>query len=169
MSSCIICFLCRFHRLQYIYPGQQHPIPYDLTTELEDSRKFSLNLLMALLSISAISGSKALQPVALTLLIYTINLRLALNACFLQNYPTMSRFLHVIPLLGTSCMAGIELVLGVQSIALAILGILLGILPLVTMAVHHARHCIEAPVTELPVHAPAPAVSGAADTTPASG
>ena len=66
-------------------------------------------------------------------------------------------------------MAGVELVLGVQSPALAIVGILLGILPLVTMAVHHGRDCAEAPVPELPMHVPAPAVSGPADTTLASG
>jgi len=67
-------------------------------------------------------------------------------------------------------MAGVELVLGVQSLALAIVGILLGILPLVTIAVHNGRDsdCIEAPAAELPVHVPAPVVSGAADTTLAS-
>jgi len=81
----------------------------------------------------------------------------------------VSRFLHVLPLLGTSCLASVELILGVQSPALAIAGILLGIMPLVTMAVHHGRDCIEAPMTEFPMHVPAPAVSGAADTTLASG
>ena len=36
-----------------------------------------------LFSFFAVSGSKALQPVVLTLLIYTISLRLA-NTCFLH-------------------------------------------------------------------------------------
>lgn len=35
-------------------------------------------------SVLAVSGSKLLYPVVLTLLIYTISLRLAVNACFLQ-------------------------------------------------------------------------------------
>jgi len=47
MLVCFICIPCRSHRPQQINPRQQHPSPqaYDLTTELEDPRKFSLNLL----------------------------------------------------------------------------------------------------------------------------
>ena len=45
MSFCITCILRRFHHSEQINPGQQHPLghPADLTTELEESRKFSLN------------------------------------------------------------------------------------------------------------------------------
>ncbi|KAF8553886.1 hypothetical protein OG21DRAFT_1497382 [Imleria badia] len=173
MSFCIICFLRRFHRFQQINVGQQHlpSLLLDPSTELEDSRKFSLNSLTALLAVLAVSGSKALHPVALTLLIYTISLRLAINTCFFHNYPTLSRFLHVIPLLGMSCMAGVELVSGLQSPALATVGILLGVLPLVTLAVHHGRQCTETPTAGLPVQMQrlhAPAVSGSVDTTIAS-
>ncbi|KAN0092641.1 hypothetical protein V8E55_003425 [Tylopilus felleus] len=145
MPFCLICFLRRLHRSQQINPPQQHPSSpsSDLTAELKDSRKFSLGLLTALLPILAISLSKALQPVALTLLIYIISLRVSIqvDACFHQNYPAVSRFLHVIPLLGTSCMAVVELVSRVQSPVLATVSILLGALPLVTLVIHHGRHC----------------------------
>ncbi|KAF8442222.1 hypothetical protein L210DRAFT_904575 [Boletus edulis BED1] len=106
---------------------------------------------MALLAILAISGSKALQPVVHILLMYTISLRLAINACFLRNHPTLSRFLHVIPLLCTSCMAGVTLVSDTRSPVLATIGILLGVLPLVTIAIHHGQLCDEASTVVLPV------------------
>ncbi|KAF8442193.1 hypothetical protein L210DRAFT_937788 [Boletus edulis BED1] len=165
MLFCLICFLRMLNRSQQTNPVQQYPFHTDLTAELEDSGKFSLASLMALLTILSISGSKALQPVVLTLLMYTITLRFALSTCFLQNYPTVSRLLHVIPLLGTACTIGVELVSGMQSPALAVVCILLGILPLVTMVVHHGRQCTEPMRME---HVPAPAVSGSPDTTPAS-
>ncbi|KAG6372269.1 hypothetical protein JVT61DRAFT_8073 [Boletus reticuloceps] len=166
MSFCLICFLRRYHSSQQASPAQWHASHSNLTAELEDSRKFSLAALTALLAVLAISGSKALQPVVLTLLMYTITLRLALNTCFLQDYPTMSRLLHVIPLLGISCMACIELIFGMQSPALATVCIFLGILPLVTMVVHRGRQCAEMSMAVLPVrmeHIPAPT-----DHTPAS-
>ncbi|KAG9313131.1 hypothetical protein JVU11DRAFT_6581 [Chiua virens] len=153
MSFCVVCFIraSGFNLGRQINPGQQPLSPSDLMLELEDTRKFSLNSLMALLAIFTISGSNLLLPVVLTLLIYTISLRLAINTCFLRNYPTLSRFLHVIPLLGTSCMAGVVLVSGLQSPALAAVGLSLGVLPLVTMAIHHGRHCAEITTTGLPM------------------
>ncbi|KAF8135186.1 hypothetical protein EV363DRAFT_1322735 [Boletus edulis] len=153
MLFCLICFLRMLNRSQQTNPVQQYPFHTDLTAELEDSGKFSL--------------ASALQPVVLTLLMYTITLRFALSTCFLQvdthilllpqNYPTVSRLLHVIPLLGTACTIGVELVSGMQSLALAVVCILL--------VVHHGRQCTEPMRME---HVPAPAVSGSPDTTPAS-
>ncbi|KAG6369699.1 hypothetical protein JVT61DRAFT_14127 [Boletus reticuloceps] len=78
------CFLPRFRRTQQINPGQGHAFPSDLAAELEDSRKLSMTLLTALLAILAISGSKALHPVVLTLLMYTITLSLATSTCFIR-------------------------------------------------------------------------------------
>ena len=46
-------------------------------------------------------------------------------------------------------MASVELVSDVQSPALATAGILFGVLPLVTMVVHHGRQCAD--VAGLPV------------------
>ncbi|KAN0092596.1 hypothetical protein V8E55_003380 [Tylopilus felleus] len=150
MSFCLICFFHKFRRSQHSAdPEQQHHpnLPSaDLATELEDSRKFSLNSLTTLLPILAVSVSKELQPVVLALLIYTISLRLAMNACFHQNYPIVSRCLHAIPLLGMSCMAGVELVSRVQSPVLAAVGMLLGVFPLVTIVIHHGRHCADTSV-----------------------
>lgn len=40
MPLCIVCFHRRFHRFQHINQREQHS---DLTTELEESRKFALN------------------------------------------------------------------------------------------------------------------------------
>ncbi|KAG6372266.1 hypothetical protein JVT61DRAFT_8069 [Boletus reticuloceps] len=117
MSFCLICLLRRSHCSQQANPAQGHASHSNLTAELEDSRKFSLAALTALLAVLAISGSKALQPVVLTLLMYTITLRVALNTCFLQDYPTVSRLFHVIPLLGISCMACIELIFRMQPFA----------------------------------------------------
>ena len=68
-------------------------------------------------------------------------------------------------------MAGVELVSNVQSTTLAIVAILLGALPLVTIAVHYGRHYAEVSAAVLPVrmqHLPAPAVPSSADTTLAS-
>jgi hypothetical protein len=68
-------------------------------------------------------------------------------------------------------MAGVELVSNVQLPALATVAILLGVLPLVTIAVHHGRHCAEVSAAGLPVrmqHVPASAVPSSADTTLAS-
>ncbi|KAF8553885.1 hypothetical protein OG21DRAFT_1509521 [Imleria badia] len=61
-------------------------------------------------------------------------------------------------------MAGVELVSGLQSPGLATVGILLGVLPLVTLAVRHGRQCTEMPAAGLPVQMP-PAVSGPVDIT----
>ena len=48
-------------------------------------------------------------------------------------------------------MAGVELVSDVQSPTLATVGILFGVLPLVTTVVHHGRQCAELSVEGLPV------------------
>ncbi|KAN0092664.1 hypothetical protein V8E55_003448 [Tylopilus felleus] len=171
MLFSITSFLRKFHGSYWLTdPEEQHPSLSQLATELDDLRRFSLNSLMALLAGIAVSGSKTLQPMVLALLIYTISLRIAINSSFLRNHPTSSRCLHAVPLLGTSCMAGIALVSDSQSPVLAILGLFLGVLPLVTIAVHQARLCGDAlsPVT-LPVRiqdvSERSATSGAADTT----
>ena len=119
--------------------------------------------------------------VVLALLIYTISLRLAVNTCFLQvstlldghllfvtscsrkNYPVLSRFLHAVPLLGTVCMAGVELVLDMQSPALAVVVLLLSVLPSITTVVHHGRQCEGTP---LPIRMrDTPTMLGSSDTT----
>ena len=64
----------------------------------------------------------------------------------LQNHPTLSRFVHVVPLLGTCCMAGIELVLDMKSPTLAVVVLLLSVLPFVTTVLHHSRQCEETPL-----------------------
>ncbi|KAN0092662.1 hypothetical protein V8E55_003446 [Tylopilus felleus] len=143
MPFCPICFLRRFHRTHNQTAGQQYPFLPELTSELEDSRKFSLNSLMALIAIITVSGFKALQPMGLALLIYTISLRVATNSCFFRDFPTVSRFLHVIPLLGVCCVAGVALVSYSQSPTLATMCLLLGVLPLVTVVIHHGRLCGE--------------------------
>ena len=66
-------------------------------------------------------------------------------------------------------MAGVELVSDVQSPTLATVGILFGVLPLVTIVVHHGRQCAETsaaglPVRMMPVLTPA-AGEAFADTT----
>ena len=63
-----------------------------------------------------------------------------------QNYPTLSKFLHAIPLLGTCCVAGIELVLDMKSPALAVVVLMLSVLPFVTTILHHGRQCEETPL-----------------------
>lgn len=40
---CIICFTRKLHHSNQIHPRQQYPSSFDLTSELKDSRKFSLN------------------------------------------------------------------------------------------------------------------------------
>ncbi|KAF8124818.1 hypothetical protein EV363DRAFT_1435255 [Boletus edulis] len=142
MLFCIICGLRNLrHSLgQPISPERQNSFSSDLTTELEDLRKFSLNSLMVLLAVLTISGSKAMLPVVLVLLLYTISLRLTVNACFLHNHPTLSRFLHTIPLLGTFCMASVELVRDMKSPALAVIILLLSGLPFITTIIHHHHH-----------------------------
>ena len=68
-------------------------------------------------------------------------------------------------------MAGVELVSGLQSPALATIGILFGALPLVTLTIHHGRQCTETPAAGLPVrmqHLPVLATPGSVDTTIAS-
>ena len=77
----------------------------------------------------------------------------------------------MLPLLGTSCVAGVTLVSSLQSPSLATVGILLGTLPLVTLAIHHGSQCREASMGRLPMQmqdVPAVTVSGAAETTPSS-
>ncbi|KAG9316069.1 hypothetical protein JVU11DRAFT_3736 [Chiua virens] len=128
---CIVCFLRARVLSGQTNPGQQARSSSDLDSELEDSRKFSLN----------------------------------------SNYPTLTRLFHVVPLLGTSCMAGVALVSGLQSPALAVVGILLGVLPLVTLVVHHGRQChAETSSQGLPMQIqdiPAPSGSSVAGTTEA--
>ena len=118
-------------------------------------------------------------PVVLALLIYTISLRLTVNTCFLQvstllnavlddlifpkGYPALSRFLHVVPLLGTFCMASVELVLDMQSPALAAVVLLLSVLPFITVVVRHGRQCDGTP---LPIRMQGtPTVSDSSDIT----
>ena len=79
-----------------------------------------------------------------------------------QDYPTLTAFLHVIPLLGTSCMAGVVLVSNLQSPAVATACLLLGVLPLVTITIHHGRFCGEASAAELPMQMQDVPGSGAA-------
>jgi len=101
---------------------------------------------MTLVAILATAGARSALPVVLALLIYTISLRLAFNTCFYQNYPVMSRFLYAVPLLGTFCMAGVELVHDMQSSALAVVVLLLSAFPFVTTVIHHGRRCEETPL-----------------------
>ena len=82
----------------------------------------------------------------------------------------LSRFLHVIPLFGISCMAGVVLVSDAQSPAVATICLLLGVLPLITIIFYHGRFCGEASAAELPmkmqdVPGPGPASSGSVDVT----
>ena len=129
-----------------------------------------------------ISGSKALLPVVLALRIYSISLRLTVNTCFLQvstlldgpllfmiscfhkNYPVLSGFLHAVPLLGTVCMAGIELVLDMQSPALAVVVLLMSVLLLITTIVHHGRQC-EGTLLPIRMQDMPPTISDSSDTT----
>ena len=124
-------------------------------------------------------------PVVLALLIYSISLRLTVNTCFLQvstlldgpplyvisyfhkNYPVLSRFLHTVPLLGTVCMAGVELVLGMQSPALVVVVLLLSVLPFITTIVHHGRRCEGTPLP-IRIRDTLPIISGSSDTTAVS-
>ncbi|KAN0092642.1 hypothetical protein V8E55_003426 [Tylopilus felleus] len=111
----------------------------EVARKLEDLRKFSLNSLMMFLGIHLIAESKALASLTLAFLIYTITLHLAISTSFLQNCPNLSRLLHTIPFLGISFMAAVELVMGAHSPALAVGGLLVGTLPLLVIAVYHAR------------------------------
>ncbi|KAI9566920.1 hypothetical protein HD554DRAFT_1077280 [Boletus coccyginus] len=153
IPCCIICTLFRLHRSQQINPGQQHPLPSELATELEDSRKILLNSLMTLLAVLAILGSKSVLPVMLALLVYTIGLHLTADTCSLQNYPALSRLLHAIPLLGNFLIAGVELVLYVQPPTLAAVVLLLSLLPLIAAIVHHGslRWSVGPAIAELPI------------------
>ena len=118
----------------------------------------------------------------LALLIYSISLRLTVNTCFLQvstlldgpplfviscfhkNYPVLSGFLHAVPLLGTVCMAGVELVLDMQSPALAVVVLLLSVLPFITTIVHHGRQCEGTPLPIRMQDVP-PTITDSFDTT----
>ncbi|KAF8442352.1 hypothetical protein L210DRAFT_804763, partial [Boletus edulis BED1] len=101
-----------------IKSGTEPPFSVELTRELEDLRKITLNLLTAFLTIHAISASHALGATTLALLVYTINLHIAVNTHFLQSSPTQTKFLHAIPLLGIFCMAVFKLMIFVQSPAI---------------------------------------------------
>ncbi|KAG8212906.1 hypothetical protein J3R82DRAFT_11258 [Butyriboletus roseoflavus] len=164
MLFCIICSFRRLHASQQINSEQVPPLSSDLSRELEDLHKFSLSSLLALLAVFAISGSKALLPAALALLIYTISLRLAVNVCFLRNYPSLSRFLHAIPLLGTSCMAGVELVIDVQSPSVSVIVLLLSVFPFATTILHHGRWHEELPLP-MRMRGRPPTLLGSIDTT----
>ena len=48
-------------------------------------------------------------------------------------------------------MAGVELVLGVQSPTIAVVVLLLGVLPLITTIIHHGRWCVELTMVVLPI------------------
>jgi len=106
--------------------------------------------------------------VVLVLIIYIIGLRLIANTCsfqvsalpdlpffeilcFPKNYPTLWRFLHTIPLVGTSCVIGRELVLDVHPPTLAAVVLLFSFLPLIIVIVHHGRWWVEPVVTVLPI------------------
>ena len=121
----------------------------------------------------------------LALLIHSISLRLTVNTWFLQvstlldgpplfvilcfhkNYPTLSRFLHAVPLLGTVCMAGVELVRDMQSPALAVVVLLLSVLPFVTTIIHHGRQCEGTPLPIRMQDMP-PTISDSSDMTAVS-
>ena len=64
----------------------------------------------------------------------------------LKNYPALSGFLHVVPLLGTFCIASVELVVNMQSPALAVVVLLLSVLPFITTIIHHGRQCEGTPL-----------------------
>ncbi|KAF8553887.1 hypothetical protein OG21DRAFT_1485068 [Imleria badia] len=166
MLSFITSLFRGLDRSRYINAGHEAVPSSDLTRELEDLRKFSLNSLMMFLGVHLVAGSKALGPLTLALLIYTISLHLAIGASFLQNCPTLSRFLHAVPFLGISGMAVVELVMGVQSPALAVGGLLVGALPLLIIAIYHARSSIKRASMRLPVrvHEVARHVSGSTET-----
>ncbi|KAF8547961.1 hypothetical protein OG21DRAFT_825735 [Imleria badia] len=123
--------------------GDEPPFFVELTRELEDLRKISLNLLMTFLTVHAISASHALGATTLALLVYTINLHIAINTRFLQSSPTLSGFLHVIPLLGIFCMVVFEFVTVVQSPAVAAAVLLACALPPFIIAVHFAKQYAE--------------------------
>ena len=63
-------------------------------------------------------------------------------------------------------MAGVELVSDVQSPALATIAILFGVLPLVTIVIHHGRQCAETSAAGLPVRM-MPVLAAAAGQVPA--
>ncbi|KAI9566913.1 hypothetical protein HD554DRAFT_1077130 [Boletus coccyginus] len=167
MSFCIICSLRRLHPSRRINSEDEALFPSDLTRELEDLHKVSLNSLMALLAALAVSGSKSVLPVVLALLIYTISLRFTINTCFLQNYPTLLRFLHAVPLLGTFCVASIELVLDMRSPTLAAVVLLLSVLPFIAIIIHHSGRQCEGIPLPIRMHG-APAMSGSSDPTAVS-
>ena len=65
-------------------------------------------------------------------------------------------------------MAGVALVLDLQSPCLAAAGIMLGTLPLVTLVIHHGRRCGETSEPGLPMQMqdiPTPVAVGVADMT----
>ena len=116
-------------------------------------------------SVVALSGTKSLQPVALALTIYTISLRLACNTYFIQvsthfplrmissfpqEHPTLSRFLHAVPLLGILCMASVEVILHVHPV-LALVILLLSAMPLIAAIVRHGRRWIQLAPVVLPI------------------
>jgi len=150
MTSHFTRFLQRFYCSQQIYLDPSSDITTD--SELGDLRTFSLNSLVAFLAI--LVTPKALQPAVLTVLVYTNSLRLS-NTCFFYNHLTLSRVLHVMPLLVVSCMAYVQLVCVVQSPVLAVVAFFLGALPLVTMAIRFGgqlgRIVTEASAPILPV------------------
>ncbi|KAH0833306.1 hypothetical protein J3R83DRAFT_12371, partial [Lanmaoa asiatica] len=117
-------------------------------------------------SVHAVSASNALGATTLALLVYTINLHIVINTRFLQSSPTLSRFLHAVPLLGIFCMAVFKLVTVVQSPAVAAAVLLVCTLPPLIIAVHLAGRYAKLILMTLPVQMRdvAPAVPGPADT-----
>ncbi|KAI9566774.1 hypothetical protein HD554DRAFT_1058173 [Boletus coccyginus] len=134
-----------------INSGDESTVSVELARELEDLRKIALNLVMAFLTVHTISGSHALGATTLALLIYTINLHIAVNARFLQNSPILSISLHIIPLLGIFCIAVFNLVIVVQSPAVAAAVLLACVLPPLIVAVHLAKRYAEVILMSLPV------------------
>ncbi|KAF9223417.1 hypothetical protein BS17DRAFT_138780 [Gyrodon lividus] len=118
--------------------SERESLSVELTKELQEFRKISLNLLMAFLAVHAISASNALGAVTLALLIYTISLHIAMSGSFLQDSLALSRFLHAIPLVGIFSMAAIELVLVVRSPVLAAGVLLMCVLPPLIIGIQYA-------------------------------
>ncbi|KAG6373462.1 hypothetical protein JVT61DRAFT_6615 [Boletus reticuloceps] len=166
-----------------INSGTEPPFSVELTRELEDLRKIILNLLMAFLTlvISRLYQSVANSHMAAASMQSQHRMRwerrrwrfLSIPSTFISpstptfSSPTLTKFLHAIPLLGIFCMAVFKLMVFVQSPAIAACILLACTLPPLIIAVQFAKRCAEVILMPFPVQMRdvVPAMPDSADTT----
>jgi len=128
-----------------------------LARDLQDCRKTYLNILMAFLALQSISGSESLLVATLTLILYTISLRITASVPGVSHLgAVVFGILHAIPAVGILAVTSVELAFAVKSPAVAVSLIISCFLPTMIVISQYLRmrYYMKAMIDQLPMTVP---------------